>query len=272
MSLPGKAKPDVMAWPSARNGWKLELRCRPQGDATHALRLDVSRASAQLKAVAGAKDSAASEPDVPRVTVKVVSRPEGAGVWVDGRMQLQGRQPLLTPCEVALPAGGADILLRKQGHLDGRLGKVVPKEGQVVQAVLTADPDFVDRTLRVQALVAGGHSGVTLKAGQRVRLSVEGQWGCGSRGELVGPEGYDIAKFPQYYVNPALTPRVTTDASYGALLVRVGATGVWQTVGKALTLKADVSGPLVFEINEAPERNLRRDNKGALQVRVQSVP
>lgn len=273
MSVPGKAAPDVMALPSARNDWRLELRCRPQRDAIHSVRLDVSKASARLKAVAGAGGDAGGEAvaDVPRVAVKVVSRPDGASVYVDGRLQLRGRDPLVTPCEVGVPATGAEVALRKTGHLEARLGRVVPKEGQVLQAMLTTDPDFVDRTLRVQAAVTGGHSGVALKAGQRVRLSVEGQWACGSGGELVGPEGYAIDKFPNYYVNPKLTPRVTTDAPYGALLARVG-TGPWTVVGKEATLKAEVAGALVFEVNEAAERNLRRDNRGVLQVRVRSVP
>jgi len=49
-SIPGKERPDVMDWPSARNGWKLELRCRPRssGD-VHALRLEVAEGTAGLQ-------------------------------------------------------------------------------------------------------------------------------------------------------------------------------------------------------------------------------
>jgi hypothetical protein len=149
---------------------------------------------------------------------------------------------------------------------------VNPSEKKLIQAVLTPDPDFVDRALNIHAMGGGGHSGVTLKAGQRVRITPQGAWACGSRGEMVNSEGYPIDKFPHYYVNPAVTPRQIGTAQYGALLVRIGRDGPWQPVGKGLTIDVKESGSLQFDVNEGPDKAMRRDNKGALKVQVTTLP
>ncbi len=268
MSVPGFSAPDIVAWPSARNNWELELRCRPHSTQTHALRLEVSSTNARLRRVAGAADEDDEEDNTPRVAVQVDTRPEGAAVYIDGRLQLKGRVPLRTPCEVQIRETGGEVTLRLTGYLAANLGKIVPREGQPVRAVLTSDPDYYDKTVRVQAAMAGRPSGISLKAGQRVRLTVSGQWACGSGGEMVGPEGYSVDKFPNYYINPKLSPRITTDAAYGALLVRIG-TGPWKPVGRTLVFQAPASGPLTFEINEAQGK--RMDNKGVLDVGIKSV-
>ncbi len=58
VAVPGHPAPDVLRWPSARNGWTLELRCRPRpGFVTpSALRLDVSEATARLSTKGIAED------------------------------------------------------------------------------------------------------------------------------------------------------------------------------------------------------------------------
>lgn len=48
MSIPGKLPVDIMTWPSDRNGWTVEFRCRPKGGGTHAFRLEVADGTAGL--------------------------------------------------------------------------------------------------------------------------------------------------------------------------------------------------------------------------------
>lgn len=114
-------------------------------------------------------------------------------------------------------------------------------------------------------------TGIQVRKGTRIQTTILGTWSCSSGGEFVDAEGYPNSdRFFRYYIDPKLSPRITLEANYGALLARIQPEGASQAIGKQTAFTADKAGELAFDINEDPAA--RRDNKGTLEVRVITVP
>jgi hypothetical protein len=90
---------------------------------------------------------------------------------------------------------------------------------------------------------------------------------------MTGPQGYDPRdmRFSHYYLSGQGAPKQLESAPYGALLARIGTNPI-VAVGKSAGFVAGADGPLLFDINEAPEPALRRNNRGALKVKVLIQP
>jgi hypothetical protein len=54
--------------------------------------------------------------------------------------------------------------------------------------------------------------------------------------------------------------------------MRIGKTGQVRAVSQNMKLKADADGVIFFDINEADDGKARRDNTGALNVKIIKVP
>ena len=275
LNVPGFPAPDVMEWPSERNGWNLRLRCRPGEDVSRpvALKLEVDARVPGLSSLRGGDGSPAGAAESDHVSVPVESRPSGAVILVDGRA-LRGPdgKPLRTPCEVLLPRQGAALELRLAGYLPRTIPRAVPPaDGRPVVIALSRDPNHIDKKLQVKAASAGAMTGLQLQQGRRYRVHVEGTWSCDAAKTAVGPGGYTLDAHPQFYADPGKFPRLTDEAGYGALLYAVGKGG-WKPLPADAVLTPEAGGPLRFEINEGGAPRSRMDNAGALSVHILSLP
>jgi len=284
-SVPGTFGVDVVAWPSARNDGKLELRVRP-GRGTpshHACLVEIDAASPALKAIPGVDggegasrsgdpDTGPEAGDMPRVRVNLSSDPAGAFVSVNGRLLALGGQALRTPFGFELPATPLEIRFRQEGFLDVIYKDATPKADSVLHARLHRDPDYVEEVITVPAGGKGWQTTrIRVKTGQRVRLSATGKWSCGPGREAVDARGYpNDATFFKYYLDPTQYPRQLNGANYGALLVRVAPDGPSEALGNERTFQPTVDGTLSFDINEGAAA--RHDNSGVLKVRILVAP
>ena len=104
-------------------------------------------------------------------------------------------------------------------------------------------------------------------------LEPEGEWACGSKKELCGPEGYpNDNQFYHYYLSPEAGPRQVKGINYGALLVKVDTDGIPRAVGKRLSMTLKEEGTLFFDINESDNSRERADNVGSLDVHITVLP
>lgn len=207
------------------------------------------------------------------VSVPVKTEPAGARVFVDGRAYLEGGREARTPCTLNLPAGTYSLRIALEGHQDLEAKEYVVAEGRAIGARLSPLKDMPGRTVKVDPLRIWADTGVTVNKGDRIRLSVDGEWGCGKQGELTGPAGYDPSqlKFSHYYMNPRNGPKQIDGAPYGALLVRIGTNKI-SHIGTLRGFIAGNAGPLLFDVNEEADPAWRRDNRGALQIKVIAGP
>jgi hypothetical protein len=101
-----------------------------------------------------------------------------------------------------------------------------------------------------------------------LRLNPEGAWQIGSHRESCGYEGYpNTPAFAKYYTNGLAVFGRDPKTAYGALLYRLGERGRVYPVRAGEVIEDDVGGTLYLDVNERPDRDLRADNRGALNVR-----
>ena len=271
LSVRGFPSPDIVEWPSARNGWHAQLRCRPGDDANVpvAAMFEVAANTPGLRSLGG---SGVASAKADRIPVHLETRPAGATVLLDGDVVHgpDGR-PLTTPCDVPMAPGGASLEFRLAGFVPKAFPNVVPKPGQGVSVALVRDPDYVDRVVDIRANVANGLSGVILKQGRRYRLRPEGSWSCDPAKTPTDCRGYDLERHPEFYSDPARYTRITADANYGALIFAIGKDGQWRGLPGEATLAPSATGPLRFDINEAGGARARMDNAGAVRIRIRSL-
>ncbi|MCF7855583.1 MAG: hypothetical protein K9N51_12350, partial [Candidatus Pacebacteria bacterium] len=116
-------------------------------------------------------------------------------------------------------------------------------------------------------------SRLALRKGDRLLVEAQGEWSCGRLGEMTGPEGYpQTRKYSHYYGQGTKELRQTMRANYGTLLMRVGKDGPLIPVSKRKAIKVDGDGELYFDINEIDDQKQRRDNQGALVVKIKKAP
>jgi hypothetical protein len=251
------------------------LRARPSGEvpSMHAVEIDASFPGAsQLPLVAGASEPGGQPGATNRPLVKIEIRtdPPGALVYVDHVLYTEKTKTPKTPCAVSVAEGKHAIRLKQQDYLDGVFDNLDCREGQVLTWAFRKDTSVQDTVVKVSAITGWKASGVKVAAGDPLTISVSGTWSCGSRGEKVDAGGYPVDKrFFFYYMETSRSPRITPDAPYGALLMRIGPPGseIIPVTG-AMRMTARTSGALYFNINEAEDSEVRRDNIGVLQVRV----
>jgi len=279
-ALPGKQAGEVIQWPSARNRWTMAVRLRPDRGiipSEHGFELFAGYPGVERAPLVAGADPEASPPmtvSLADTTVKVrfLTQPDGAAVYVNGaRIDTRGG-PALTPCEVDVPEGKHTVTLKKTGYEDVVLTDFAPAAGQEVARFLRKDPRFVEKALQVSARGKWRNSGIELQAGDIVSIEVEGLWSCGSKGEMVGPEGYpNSQQFYHYYIRPSQSPRQDDKASYGALLMRIGIDGRMAAItARSFRAAIRTAGTLYFDINEA--ESARTDNVGALTLTVHKGP
>ena len=246
---------EVVEWPGPANGGRLTFR-------TKIVRMIPAPTGFELQC-------STARP----VSVPVKTEPAGARVFVDGKAYLEGGREARTPCTLNLPAGKYAVRITLEGHQDVEAKEYEVAEGRSIGARLSPLKDMPGRTVKVDPLRIWADTGVTVSKGDRIRLSVDGEWGCGKQGELTGPAGYDPSqlKFSHYYMNPRNGPKQIDGAPYGALLVRIGTNKI-SHIGTLRGFIAGNAGPLLFDINEEPDPAWRRDNRGALQIKVIAGP
>lgn len=277
-SIPGREVAEVLEWPSANNNWTMIVRARPSGEvpSRHGLEIEVGFPGAKdLALIHGEQEEEMDLPEdnLPRVRVTLKTDPEGAYVYVDGRPLRQGAAFLQTPCVVPLTTKPHNIRMRKFGFKDGAVDGFVPQEGGLLSLKLEPDPRYASGVITVSAKRTWQPSKFRVEKGDRIVIKATGKWRCGSGGEWVDAEGYPNDKqFFRYYLNPQMSPRQKPGANYGALLMRIGANGPVYAVGTKFTTTASEEGELYFDINEATDTKLRRDNDGTLSVEIKKAP
>jgi len=274
-TLPGHEAPAVVEWPTAANGWTLQVRVRPshESPSKHGAEILVAFPGAEALPLLSERESEAGEDGV-LVRIGIKTAPPEASVYVDGRPYRDGSGFPKTPCVVSVRPGKRNIRLRKFGYKDAVVVDFEAAEGLVVARRLEKDLRVVDKTLTVSAMSRGWQtSGVEVSHGDVLHIKATGEWNCASGKESVNGEGYPNNKdFYTYYINPKDSPRILAGAHYGALIMRIGRDGPAVKIGTGVKLEADRAGTVYFDVNEAPDTRLRRDNGGALSVRLLKVP
>ncbi len=273
-----KIKPfDVVEWPRKRNNWKLIVRTAHPDEgpsSIHGATLQAALPGSEMKdilsyeAVAETGSKGKEKAAVPTIEIPVVTKPQGAVIYIDGRPWRKDGKIETTPCKVDMTEGTHAIRLSLEGYLDKTVRNYEAKEGAQIYWPFQKDPNIVMRKFRVSA-GATTSTRIKVKKGSRIRVEAQGKWRCGSRGEMVGPEGYENnQKFYRYYLPGSNARKILKDANYGALLAKIGKNGKPVATGKKTEFTARSEGILYFEPNEPNEGDARKDNSGTLTVRV----
>lgn len=273
-SIPGLHPLEVLSWPSALNDWTFEFRSRPVTGipSRHGVLIEMG-GNPETRDVQAGPDAPPTATPGESARIHVNSTPQGATLFLDGKLLGVNRRALKTPCEVRLPPGSRTLQLQKFGYhpLDLDVSAALP--GATYTETLRPDPRYVDMTLRVSAATSWENTGIQVAQGSAIRLTAKGIWSCGTKGEKTDAAGYpNNDQFHHYYVSAARGPRQISTANYGALLMRIGADGDPMPVGRLKRLLAPNSGTLYFDINEAPGATHRKDNAGTLDVQVAIAP
>jgi hypothetical protein len=125
------------------------------------------------------------------------------------------------------------------------------------------------RTVVVTPRAGWRLSGVSVKKGDLLRMSVTGTWSCGARGEQTDARGYPPdERYRHYYLGGQIAKRQIANAQYGALLMRFGPTGPMGAIGTEASITAPQDAMLFFDVNEALDPPWREDNRGSLTVSI----
>ncbi len=246
---------DVVEWPSPANEGRLVFRTRMPQRLPAQTAFEVQYSVAKL------------------IALEIKTDPPGALVEINGQPWRDGLRDVRTPCTVHVPPGTISMKLSLDGYEDAVAPSLRVDSNRVIAVKLAPLKDAPGRTVTVNPQEIWANSGITVKRGDRIRLAVEGEWSCGARGEMTGPQGYDPRdlRFSHYYLDEQGSPKQLDSAPYGALLARIGTNPI-VAVGKSAGFIAGADGPLLFDINEKPEPALRRNNRGALKVNVLVQP
>ncbi len=274
----GKIKPfDIVEWPRKRNGWKLIVRTAHPDKGPSSIQgatLQAALPGGEMKVIlsseAVAEKGAGDDETASLSTVEipVVTKPQGAVIYIDGRLWRKDGKIETTPCKVTMTEGKHAVRLSLEGYLDKTVRNYEAKEGAQIYWPFQKDPNIVMRKFRVSA-GATTSTRIKVKKGSRIRVEAEGKWRCGSRGEMVGPDGYENnQKFYKYYLPGSDARKILRNANYGALLAKIGKNGKPVATGKKTEFTARSEGILYFEPNEPKEGGARTDNSGTLTVRV----
>ncbi len=274
--LEGRETVDVMRWPRSDARGPLQIRTRVSVAFPSPTGFELL--AAPMSSEAG-KPPAEAAPAAPGqvVEVQVTSEPPGAAILVNGRVYREGETVVRTPAKIRLPASERpSIRLRLPGYADFVAEQFRSDHLRSLHGRLVLERDLPGKKVRVNPKELWEPAGdVRVNPGDRLILVPSGQWIIGSKGEAVGPAGYDRndPKFKHYYEGESAPTRQVPDANYGALLVRVGFPGgAIMPVGVETGITARVGGIVLFDVNEGTTQELRKDNRGSMEVKVIVIP
>ena len=276
--IPDKEPVDVLDWPAVKGGFVLTFRTH-SGIVAHGFELEVGVRGADIARLfpdnGGASAAAATNLPSAQIKLNLKTKPDGASVSVDGVPYRDEKDVLLkTPCVVKLDPGRHTVQVSLLTYLDMKISDYDFKEDRDVSWVFRPDLRVTRATVVVPAHSDGWTaSSVKIKPGDQVVIDASGKWVCGVKGEECGPDGYPNNKdFLHYYLNPLAAPRQLVGANYGALLVKINADGFPKLIGKGGALTTAKDGTLFFDINETEYKALRKNNTGAITVKVTVIP
>lgn len=245
----------VIEWPSPANQGRLMFRTRIPARIPSETAFEVQYSSAQL------------------VSLELNTDPPGAWVEINGQRYREGVADVRTPCTIHVTPGTIALKLSLDGYEDAVAPALRVVSNRVISIKLTPVKGLPVKSVTVDPQTIWTESGITVRRGDRIRLSVAGEWSCGTKGEMTGPQGYDPRdlRFSHYYLQASAAAKQHEMAPYGALLARIGTNPII-AVGQSASFIAEAEGPLFFDINEAPDPALRRNNRGALKVSVIVTP
>jgi len=246
---------DVVEWPSPSNDGRLVFRTRMPARIPAETAFEVQYSASNL------------------VALEIKTDPPGASVAINGEPYREGVREVRTPCTVYVAPGTISMKLSLGGYQDAVAPALRVDSNRTIAVKLAALKEPPGSTVTVNPQNIWTDSGITVRRGDRVRLVVEGEWSCGARGEMTGPQGYDPRdlRFSHYYLQGLGAPKQLDSAPYGALLARIGTNPI-VAIGASRGFVADADGPLLFDVNEAPEPAHRRNNRGALKIKVVVTP
>ncbi len=242
---------DVVEWPTLQNDGRLVIRTRMPKQVPAKVAFEIEYSTAQV------------------VDLRIESDPPEARVFVNGEPYREQLREVRTPCTIHLPPGTYALRLSLEGYQDAEAKAFRLFTNTSIRVRLSPLDNAPGPEVTVDPQRSWAPTGIQVNRGDRVRLAISGQWACGKKGEMVGPEGYDPSQtqYNHYYLNPREGPKQFDGAPYGALLVRIGE-GPPFALGRTRSFVADRSGPLLFDVNEVADSSWRRDNRGALRLKV----
>lgn len=258
----------VVAWPSQRNNWSIEVRTG----------IDPAQYGFELEAgVAVGPDGRAVAKE--RFDIDVVSDPAGARVYVDGERRYPPGDDFVTPLTIALEKGEYDVALRKDDYLPSRIDSFTAEPRARIEASLTHESELPGQRVMFSPGKSWHRTKVEVETGDKIWIVAEGNWTIGRKGEAVGPQGYPRGEYSHYYGGEL---RKNRQAKYGALLMKIGeeyygapsevedkrAIVVNQRVG----VTAKTWGEIWLDVNEREDADLRRDNRGSFKLRIVVLP
>ncbi len=268
-ALPDMKPVDVVSWPSQRNEWALEVRTRREAG-KYGFALQAGRTTGP-----GGRKVAESQTSVP-----VITEPAGARVFVNGRRYFAPGTDSVTPLNINLGEGRYTIRLELGDHLSETIEDVRARSGTRIQHSFKHVSELPGTRLTYTAGRTWHRTSVEVDEGDKIWITVEGDWVAGFRGEAVGPEGYSREDFPHYYEGEDL--RKFPGANYGALLMKIGQQyhdaparvedRRAKPVGRRTGISADTWGHIWFDINEKEGQEHRRVNRGALNINIVVLP
>jgi hypothetical protein len=260
--LPGREPVEVMAWPSLQNRGRLEFRTQPVTTipSPHGFELET--------AVAGQREGGRG------IEARVASRPPGAEIQINGRAASgPDGGPLRTPAQFQILPGTYRLTLSLPNHVAQTLTNWNPQTTPSVALVLPHETNLPPtKVIRMDPTRPWISSDLVVRPGDRLWVLPEGFWVIGARGERCGPEGYPhTAAFAHYYQSVP-DPRQSLAHPYGALLIRFGPFEDPIAVTNARLFRVSLQGVPTLDVNERSDKDLRRNNRGSMTVRLIHVP
>ncbi len=260
---------EVADWPEARNRWTLTLRVRPIRPRPTRYGLVLQAAPRGAPVTPSVAESTSSS-DLPHYTVEVVTEPPGAEIRVDDEPYLGDGRPLVAPCRMSIPEGTHSFVLRLAGYEDAQFPDVSIRRDMRLNWKFVRKQAETIKDVTVSARLGWQSSGVLVSPGQPLLIQAVGTWSCGQGLDPTGAEGYPDSVRPRLGA-PGQGTRQLAEAPYGKLLMRIGREGRIVAIGRRCQGVAPIGGIVYFDINETPGP-ARRDNQGALKVRIQLLP
>ncbi len=261
--LPDRLPVSLLAWPSAENRGRLEFRTQPAPaiPSPHGFEIEASLIGKEKTAPV-------------TLPVLVETEPRGAKLRLNGKIVVDAtREAVTTPIPLRIPPGAHTLTLMLDGYVSKTFEKWEPTPGTRLGWKFVSEIELPPaKTIRLEPPKAWTPSELLLHIGDRLWIVPTGKWTIGRKGELCGPEGYpEGLRFNHYYVAGSTLRQVDT-APYGALLVRVGPFGDPIAVTNTLCLTVPATGSLYLDVNEKEDKELRRDNRGLLNVKLILIP
>jgi hypothetical protein len=272
--LEGRTAVDVVNWPGPDHPGELAIRTPHASVIPSPVGFELQWAKptqAEDPAVVEARRELAEK----GIDIPIQSRPEGARVGVNGKVyRLPSGEAALTPCTVRLLPGTVRLTLVLDEHVPHDVAEFKVTAGARMNWQFQSELDLPGTSFRVDAKTPWQVAKIEVATGDRIWVIPEGTWVIGERGETCGAAGYDEAKLPHYAAAKTAALRQVAEAPYGALLMRIGVKEKSKPIliEKPLRIVSPMSGVLGFDTNEISESKARRDNRGALSLKIIVIP